>query len=191
MAKQKRIDEITDEKWELVNSNNRKIVEEFLIQSVHLSKQTLKQYTSALKIFFYWVYEHIDNKNFWEIRSKDFLFYQNYLINLGMSSSGVRLKRSAISSLNNYIELYYEDEYPTFRNYVKKGIPAPKQKLIRKKEPLTIEEYSNLCKELNRKELWQQLAYLKFSFSSGARRSEVRQLKKEVVKKSYPNFFLN
>ena len=44
-----------------------------------------------------------------------------------------------------------------------------------------MEEYKNLCSILEQEERWQILAYLKFSFSTGARRSEVRQLLKEVV----------
>lgn len=181
MAKRTKMEEITDEKWSLVDSENRKIVEEYLEQSIQLSDHTLKQYTSALRIFFYWIYENAGNKKFYEIKSKDFLFYQNYLSKIGMSSSGIRLKRSAVSSLNNYIEVFYQDEYPMFRNYINKGIPTPKQKFINKKEPLTMEEYNNLCSELEKRELWQHLAYLKFSFSSGARRSEVAQLLKDVV----------
>lgn len=46
---------------------------------------------------------------------------------------------------------------------------------------MTLEEYDNLCLELEKRELWQQLAYLKFSFSTGARRNEVKQLLTEVV----------
>jgi len=42
-------------------------------------------------------------------------------------------------------------------------------------------EYNHLCEELEKQKLWQQLAYIKFSFASGARRAEVRQLLKEVI----------
>jgi len=173
--------EVNGLQWNSINKKNKRIVEEFLKQSSHLSDQTIKQYTSALRIFFYWIKENRDDKDYWGIKSRDFLFYQNYLLELGLSSSAIRLKRSAVSSLNNYIEVYYQDEYPTFRNYVTKGIPAPKQEFVNKKEPLTIEEYNNLCKELEKRKLWQQLAYVKFSFSSGCRRAEARQVFKEII----------
>lgn len=178
---EKRIEKITDEMWETISSDNKRMVDEFISSSMTLSNQTLKQYISALRIFFYWVHENLNDKHFSEIKSRDYLRYQNYLIGLGMSSSGIRLKRSAISSFNNYVEVYYQDEYPMFRNYITKGIPAPQQTFVNKKEPLTIEEYKNLWKELEKREMWQHLAYLVFSFSSGARRAEVRQLRKEVV----------
>jgi integrase len=86
-----------------------------------------------------------------------------------------------VSSFNNYIETYYEDVYEFFRNYVTKKIPTPPQVLIHEKDPLTLEEYDKLCVELANQELWQPLAYLIVSFSTGARRNEVRQLLKEIV----------
>ena len=38
-----------------------------------------------------------------------------------------------------------------------------------------------LCEELEKREEWQKLAYLVFSYSTGCRRAEARQLLKEVV----------
>ena len=176
-----KIPDVTDEEWASVNLKNRKFVEEFLRESVQLSPQTLKQYTSGLKIFFRYVKEILGNKHFSEIKPKDFLMYQNYLVRLGQSSAAIRLKRSSISSFNQYIESFYLEEFPNFRSFVTKKIPAPLQVFVNKKEPLTLEEYEHLCKELEKRELWQPLAYLRFSFSSGARRGEVRALLKEVV----------
>ena len=176
-----KIPDVSDSEWDEVNKDNRKFVEEFLTQMVQLSPQTLKQYTSGLKIFFRYVKENLNNKLFTEIKPRDFLMYQNWLIGLGQSSAAIRLKRSSISSFNQYVESFYLDEFPGFRSFVTKKVPAPLQVLVNKKEPLTLEEYEHLCNELEKRELWQPLAYLRFSFSSGARRGEVRQLLKEVV----------
>lgn len=176
-----KISEVTDEQWNKINKDNRKKVEEFLRESVQLSDQTLKQYESALKIYFYYIYENCDDKHFTEIKSRDFMLYQNSLIRRGLSSSAIRLKRSAVSSFNLYIEFYYEDEYKGFRNYVSKKISTPKQVFVHDKEPLTLDEYYKLCDELEKKKYWEQLAYLKFSFSSGCRRNEAVQLLKEIV----------
>jgi site-specific recombinase XerD len=176
--------EITDEQWLSVNEKNRKIVEEFLRESIQLSDETLKQYDSALKIFFYWVKENAENKVFYDIKPRDYLLYQNYLTRQGLSSSAVRVKRSAISSLNGYIEVYYADEYPTFRNFINKKIPAPEQHFVNEKNPLTLEEYGKLCQELEKREKWQELAYLQCSFSSGARRAEIRQILKSISAQS-------
>lgn len=173
--------EITEEQWISVNVESRKIVKDFLEQSTQLSTYTLNQYESALKIYFWYIHENCDDKPFYEIKSRDFLKFQNWMINRGLSSSAVKLKRSVVSSLNGYILLYYEDEYPNFKNYISKKIPNPPSAFVNKKEPLTLEEYKNLCDKLEEKELWQQLAYLRFSFSTSARRNEVRQLLKTVV----------
>src|SRR5689334_829447 len=93
-------DEISDEQWLSVNKDNRRIVEEFLKQSKQLSPQTLKQYASGLRIYFYWVKENAGDKAFYDLRSRDYLFYQNSLVDRGLSSSAIKLKRSAVSSLN-------------------------------------------------------------------------------------------
>jgi len=173
--------EISDEQWSQINAENRKIVTEFLDQSMQLSPYTLKQYESCLKIYFWWVHENCDDKPFYEIKSRDYLMYQNWLSKRGLSSSAIKLKRSVISSLNGYVELYYQDEYKLFRNYINKKIPAPPPSFVNEKQPLTLEEYQHLCDELERQELWQQLAYLKFSFSTGCRRNEARQLLKNCT----------
>ncbi len=176
-----KIDDVSDEKWGGVNPLNKKIVEEFLEQSTTLSDQTLKQYKSALRIYYYWVKENANDKPFHELKSRDFLFYQNWLTKMEQSSASIRFKRSAVSSLNNYISLYYGEEYKDFRNYITKGIPLPTVSFVNEKKPLNMAEYRNLCSVLESEGRWQLLAYLKFSFSTGARRSEVRQLLKEIV----------
>jgi len=176
-----RIDSVTDEIWATVCKENRDMVEEYLKQSKTLSDYTLKQYESALKIYFFWIHENKNDTPFHKIKSRDFLHYQNYLSECELSSSAIKFKRSAVSSLNNYILLYYEDEFPVFKNYINKGIPSPSPVFVNEKKPLNLEEYKHLCDILEEKELWQLLAYIKFSFSSGARRNEVRQLTKDVI----------
>ena len=43
-----KISDVTFEQWELVNPENKRIVEEFINQSKQLSPQTIKQYTSGI-----------------------------------------------------------------------------------------------------------------------------------------------
>lgn len=174
-------DAITDEMWESINPFNKKLVEEYLNNATHLSPKSKITYTSSLKQYFYWIKENRDDKSCVEIKSKDYMFYQNSLINRGLSESAIRINRSPISSFNQYIMLYYEEEYPTFRNYVTSNIPIPKTGFVHKKEPLTPDEYEMLCDELEKREDWQKLAYIKFSYSTGCRRAEALQLLKEVI----------
>lgn len=179
-----KLPEVTDEQWLQVNNFNRKITEEFLQESTQLSPKTLKQYKSALRQFFWWIKENEDNKSILEIESLDYLKFQNSLIRREISPSGVRFKRSAISSLNGYILLYYEKKYPTFKNFISKKIANPPKSFVHEKEPLTLEEYKMLIEKLEsnpKKNYLQPLAYLKFSFATACRREEARLLLKEVV----------
>ena len=194
MATDKQIEklpEITDSQWETVNPKNRKLMNEFIKQSTHLSDQTLKQYESALRIWFWYIKENCDDKFITEIKPRDFLTYQNYLVERGMSSSGVRLKRSAVSSINSYIETFYAEDFPNWRSFINKKIVAPPQAFVHEKEPLNLEEYKNLCEKLLSHKMYQQLAYVSFSFSTGARRGEVRQLLKEVINYEGKTFEMN
>lgn len=167
-----------------VNKFNRIIVAEFLSQE-QLSPQTLKQYRSALRQFFWWVYENCDNKPLHELKSRDALAYQNYMIKRNLSSSAVKFKRSVVSSLCGFLEVYYDEDYPMFRNIFSKKIPSVPANYRREKEPITKEELEVLVKELTICNNWQMLAYLIFSYETGGRRSEVQQVKKEIVDYDY------
>lgn len=180
MKKSEKIPEVTEQEWLEINEFNRQIAQEFLEQQ-HLSPQTLTQYQSAIKIFFRWVKENSFNKPIYELKPRDALRYQNFLISKGLSSNAVKFKRSAVSSLCGYIELYYSDEYPLFRNIYNKKIPNPPKSLKNEKQPLTKEELDFLISALKEREEWQMVAYILFSYWSGCRRSESAQLKKEVV----------
>jgi len=177
----KQIPEVTSEQWQQVNEFNRNMVQEYLDNSVHLSPKTLEQYRSALRIYFWWVNQNLNNKSNIEIKSREYLRFQNWITNLGLSESAIRFKRSTISSFNQYIMLYYEDDFPTFKNYVTKQIKVECSGKVYKKIPLIPDEMEILCKELEKRGEWQKLAYVKFTYSSGCRRAEAVQLLKEVV----------
>lgn len=177
----KKIEEVSDQFWENeVNENNKELIEDFLSQE-HLSKQTLKQYESALKIFAKWVHDYLKNKDITELKPRDALKYQNWLIGKELSSSAIKFKRSAVSSLCGYIEVYYSDEYPNFRNIYTKAIPNVAKTSAKEKVPLTTKEINKIIKELKKREEWQKLAYVCFTYITGCRREESRQLLKEII----------
>lgn len=173
---------VTSEMWEKVNSYNRNFVEEFLMESTHLSAKSQVQYKSALYQFYYWVHETLNDKKINQIKKKDFLRYQNSLIRRGVSSNGIKMKRSAISSMNKYLINYYEDEedFMTFRNFVE-GVQNPTPNKVYNKIPLSKDELELIYKTLEEDEEWQIIAGLKVLYSSGCRRGEFLQLKKEIV----------
>lgn len=176
-----RSEDVTDELWEQVNEFNRNMVQEYLDNQAELAIKTKRAYVSGLRIFFYWVYKHLNNKSCLEIKKKEFVRYLNWLTNRGLSDSAIKFKKSCVSAFCNYIMMMYEDEYPTFRSFVTKEMKIVKTGYVHEKNPLTPDEYINLCEELEKRKEWQKLSYLVFSYSTGCRRSEARQLLKEVV----------
>lgn len=177
----KKLDKITDTQWAEVNEFNRFIVEDFILNSTEKSKQTLKAYESNLKIWFIWVKDNLNNKSQIDIKPLEFKRFINWMINRGCSSADCNNKRAAISSLNNYIEVYYGDEYKTFRNFINKSIQRPPKSFVHEKQPLTIEEFNHLIAVLTEKQEWQKIAYLKFTLETGCRRAESAQLLKDIV----------
>lgn len=176
----KKINAVTEEQWLKINPENRKITDRFLNQ-LQLSPQTLKQYKSAARIFFRWIYEFEDDLPLHKLKPRHALNYQNYLISLQLSPNAIKFKRNVVSSLCGYYEVFYGEDYPLFRNIFNKKIPNVSKQNVREKVPLSKEEYDLLCSELEEREEWQMAAFLKFTYSSGCRKSEVHQLLKEVT----------
>ena len=176
-----KIDSVTEKEWEEVNPITKEIVEEYLNELVDLSPETLTQYKSGLRIYFRFIKDNVKNISFDKIKSRDYLKYQNYLSRMGMSSSGISFKRSCISAFNDWVITYYNDEYPTFHNYITKQIKKPPKAFVNEKKPLTVEELDKIADYLEKNEMWQQLAYLLYTYSTGCRRTESMLLLKEVA----------
>jgi len=183
---QKKIEEVSTEFWNNeVNEENKMFIEEFLQQQQHLSPATIRQYESGLKIFAKWVHDFCipkGKKKITQLKPRDALKYQNWLIDKELSPNAVKFKRSAVSTFCNYIEVYYgeEDEYKNFRNIFTKAIPNVAKSNVKEKIPLTSKEILEIIKELTKREDWQKLAYVLFTYSTGCRREESRQLLAEV-----------
>ena len=175
-----RTEEITDEEWLTVNKYNREMVQDYLDNQSDLSAKTRPAYKSGLRIFFKYVKDYFGDKDFTKIKKKEFQKYLNWLTNRGMSDSAIKFKKSCVSAFCNYVMMMYEEELPTFRNFTT-GLKVVQTGYVHEKLPLTLDEYVALCQELEKCEEWQKLAYLVFSYSTGCRRAEARQLLKEVV----------
>ena len=64
----------TPEKWELVNKENKDIIEDFLTEYKQhkKSESTIKQYFNDLRLIAIKIMEDFDNKSFLEMTKKDF-----------------------------------------------------------------------------------------------------------------------
>lgn len=181
----KRIPPVTDEEWLKVNEFNRFIYEDFFSNNIELSTRSIESYKSNLKIWFRWVMDNLNNKPQTEIKGIDFKRFQNWLVSLGHSSADVSNKRAAISTLNNYIMVYYESDYPTFKNFINSSIKKPEKSFTHEKIPPTKAEMQLILDTLELsddiKDKYQKIAYLKFCWDTGCRREEVRNLQKDVI----------
>lgn len=188
----KKLPDITDELWEKILPETRELIEEYL-DSANVSRQSRKQYRSALRQFAYFVYDSLNNKPLYEIKKRDGLRFVNYLREKRrMSSSGINLKKSAVSSFCNWIETYiaddYQDEkgnYPfaNFRNFMK-GLPPVVKNQVYKKVKVTYDEYKMMMEALADDKNYLGMAWLAVAFNVGARRAEIMQFKTEIV--DYP-----
>ena len=182
-----RIPPVTDTMWNQVLEEHRKLVDEFLEVNTHLSNHSKKQYKSALRIWFYFVYESLNNKHISKITKRDFLRYMSYLDNRKMSSSGKAFKKSAVSSLNNYIEAVVaedDERFATFRTFTKGLPPIPKNQTY-KKVLVTKEEYKEMMDVLKSDENYLGMAWLATAFNVGARRAEIIQFNIEILNQEF------
>lgn len=179
-----KLPEVTEELWKEVNEESRFLVEEYLeINKGTLSPASLKQYTSGLRQFFYWVHTALNSKSIVKVTKRDFLRYISYLTNRGMSSSGIKFKKACVSSFNNYIENIVADDdetYKTFRNFTR-GLPAIPKNQVYEKVKISKEDYELMIKTLLEDENYMAVAWVATAFNTGARRGEIRQFKSEIV----------
>ncbi len=189
----KKLPDVTDEMWSQVDPLYKEAVEEFL-QSAQLSKQSEKQYISALKQFGWFIKNSANNKPFNKIKKRDAIRYLNYLrVDRGMSSSGINLKKSAVSSLCQYIENYWVDDYTdnngelifeTFRNFMQ-GLPPVLKTQTYDKVKISKEEYDIMMQALESDEDYLGMAWLAVAFNVGARRSEIVQFKTSILSQEF------
>lgn len=167
------------ETYEKVNEDNKQLLQDFIeyLESTDKSKETIKQYTADIKICFTWSLESNKNKFFVEFNKRDFMKYQNYLVNtLEVSPARVRRLRSSISSMSNFVESVLDDDFPNFRNIVNK-IPAPSLEKVLEKTVFELEDLQKLLDHLVKEKKYQQACALALAMSSGARKSELGRFK--------------
>lgn len=186
-----KLPDVTDEMYALCNAETREMIQEFFDNKPTLSPDTKKQYWSALRQFAYWIYTSCSDKPLYKIKKRDFTRFMSYLVNRGMSSSGLKFKKSAVSSLCVYIEDNVSDddemeEYENFRNFTKafKDIPL---NYVYEKIPISEDEYLKLKEALLDDENYMGLAWVACAFNSGARRGGIRQFKVDCVKDGIPD----
>lgn len=173
----------TQEKWDKVNPQNKQLIDDFInaLDALDRTHATMDTYRNALQIAMIFFMDQCNNKFFVDIKKLDVLKLQNYLLNtMELSSARVRFIKSSLSSLSNFIENYYESEYPLFRNIINK-IEHPAKVNKRDKTFLTEEQVNKLIKYLEEKQDWLKLTLISLALESGARKAELFQVTKDSI----------
>lgn len=189
-SRSKGIPSITDKDWEEFQpevKKNKRYADEWLRDVVKPNKsaQTYKQYKSCIRQFIMWNERENEGTSLSRIKKRTFLRYQNFLLETGMSKKTLELKRNAVSSFCNFLEIYISEEdesFETFRNFVKgTEIPQGKEKVYDKK-PVTFEEFEKVNNILSKTKNWRLYAIWNCLFYTGKRITEILQLKMTDIK---------
>lgn len=185
MARQtKKLFNTTQDDIDKINPDNLELIEEFLdfYEATDHTEKSIKVTRSNLNIFFVWLMQKGKNKDFCEIKKKDILAFQSYLVKEGMSPARIRHLKSSLSSLSKYIEdmLDEEEKWENFRNIINK-VPNPVLAPVREKTILTDEQVVKVLDELVEKKKFQHACALALAWCSGSRKAELLRFKMSYI----------
>lgn len=165
---------VTNELLEKINIKNKKLVEAFLKEkNTRASDTTIEAYRSDLNIFFCWNIMQNENKFFVDIKKLEFAEFFSFATNeLKWGSARFGRCRATLSSLSQFIEKFYDEDYPNFRNVILKSVEGMPKNPTREKTVFTEDDVEKLMKYLEEKDS-QQACWLALAISSGARFSEL------------------
>jgi site-specific recombinase XerD len=158
----------------LINPENMSLVEKFLKdKATRSSPATIEIYRSNLMIFFTWNLKSNENKFFVDIRKIEFSEFFSFVVDeLRVGSARQNSLRSVLSSLSNFIEKFYDDKYPTFRNVILRVIESTPKEIRREKTILTDAQVDTLLRYLSETDP-QKACWLALAACSGARFAEL------------------
>ena len=174
----------SDELTEQINPKNIKIGERFIKEkNTRCSDATITGYKSDLKIFFTWNLLENDNKFFVDIKKIELADFFSYAVDdLKWGSSRFSRMRSCLSSLSIFIEKFYDELYPDFRNIVLRAIELMPKSARRKKTILSEEQVDGLLKHLKDElDKPNESCLLALAICSGARKSELLRFDLDLI----------
>jgi integrase len=174
---------VTEETLENINPKNKKLVEQFLKhKSTSVSETTLNGYASDFDIFFTWNYLYNDNVFFVDLKKFNLVEFFSYTIEeLQWGHSRRNRVRSALSSLSIFVEKFFDEDYPKFRNIVLKTIESAVGSPVREKTVLSDEQVDSLLEHLSKNGRVQQACWVALAVACGARSSELLRFKLEYI----------
>ena len=157
-----------------INSKNIKLMERFLKNfATKRSPNSVVNYKSNLTIFLTWNLLDNDNKFFIDVKKRELMDFFDYCVTeLKWSSNRYANMHSCLSSFSAWIENFYDEDYPLFRNLLPKIEKLPKE-TVRKKSIFTKDELDNLMNWLGEQGKINEQCLLSIMMASGARISEL------------------
>lgn len=165
----------SEENWEKVNPKNKLLLDRFLKnKNTKCSDLTVKGYESDGKIFFTWNMLYNNNKYFPDIKKIEFSdFFSFGVSELRWSPNRYSRLRSLLSSLSDFFERFYSEEFKDFRNVINKiidnvpKVPKHEKTILSEEQVNGLLDY--LSKDLNNP---RDACLLALAISCGARVSE-------------------
>jgi site-specific recombinase XerD len=167
---------------EKINPKNKQLISQFLKEkNTRSSDTTIKAYASDLNIFFTWNLLYNENKFFVDIKKLEFANFFSFVTDeLKWNSARFSRLRACLSSLSQFIERFFDAEYPNFRNTILKTIENMPKSAAREKTVLTDEEVDDLLSYAKNKDL-QQACWLSLAIASGARFQELLRFTTDII----------
>lgn len=168
-----------DTTYAQVNSENKEIIEDYILEmkSTGKSEKTIYQYTADIKMFFCWAHDNLKNKSILEMKKRDFRRFFLKLQENGASTSRINRVQCSLRNMLEFCSMD-EDEYDYPINAMK-GIKGLQKEEVREIHFLTDEQINTILDYLIGKKQYQKALYLSISYESAGRRNEVFQILKE------------
>jgi site-specific recombinase XerD len=164
---------VNDETLKQINPQNKKLQERFLKEkNIRSSDLTIKNYDSDLNIFFTWVLLYCDNKFFVDLKKLEFSEFFSFCVNeLKWNSARFSRVRSVLSVLSQFVEKFYDQEYPGYRNCILNAVEGMPKTPSREKTVMSEEQVEMVFQKI--KDFPQISLWLSLALSSGGRFSEL------------------
>jgi len=170
------------ERIEQINPINKKFVERYLKNfATKRSPKSVVAYRSNFNIFFCWNLIYNDNIPFTDIKKLDMQdFFDFALTDLKWKSNRYAQMHSSLSELSKYIEKFYDEKYPTFRNLLTFIDKLPKEN-CREKSVFKKDEMNKLMDWLGEINRPNEQCLLALIMSSGSRASELVRFTTDMI----------